>query len=99
MARITFTQRAKADLFRIREYSLGQWGVARTARYLRDMGTCFERLQKNPKLGRSCDEIYPDLRRIEHGSHVVFYRESAEQIVVSRVLHKSMLPGRHEMED
>jgi len=39
------------------------------------------------------------LRRLEHGKHVVFYRQVRGGIVVSRILHQRMLPDRHAIED
>jgi toxin ParE1/3/4 len=56
-------------------------------------------LAGNPALGRSCDYVRPDLRRMECGRHVVFYREDAGGILVSRILHQGMLPGRHAIDD
>jgi toxin ParE1/3/4 len=51
-------------------------------------------LAANPALGRACSEIRPGLRRLEHGRHVVFYRQDAAGILVSRILHQRMLPER-----
>jgi toxin ParE1/3/4 len=56
-------------------------------------------LADNPALGRSCDDIRPGLRRMESGQHVVFYREEAGGILISRILHQRMLPERHAMDD
>ena len=47
-------------------------------------------------LGRTCDHIRHGLRRMERGEHVIFYRESAGGIRVSRILHQRMLPGLQE---
>jgi toxin ParE1/3/4 len=56
-------------------------------------------LADNPALGRVSDDVRPGLRRMEHGRHVVFYRESAGGILVSRILHQRMLPERHSLAD
>jgi toxin ParE1/3/4 len=54
--------------------------------------------QKNPALGRRCDEIRGGLRRLEHGKHVIFYRQQDNDgILVSRILHQRMLPERHDI--
>jgi plasmid stabilization system protein ParE len=39
------------------------------------------------------------LRRLEHGKHVVFYRQDRGGILVSRILHQRMLPELHSIED
>jgi len=66
---------------------------------LTEIEDCFLRLAENPSLGRACDAIRPGLRRIEQGKHVIFYRQHAKGILVSRILHQSMLPTRHPMDD
>ena len=52
-------------------------------------------LADNPALGRTCDDVRPSLRRMEIGRHVVFYREGTRGNLVSRILHRRMLPKRH----
>ena len=56
-------------------------------------------LADNPALGRPCDGVRPGLRRMEHGRHVVFYRQDVRGILVSRLLHQRMLPERHVIDD
>ncbi len=75
------------------------WGMDQTARYLEALEALCLKLADNPALGRSCDDVRPGLRRIEHSKHVVFYRPDTEGILVSRILHERMLPGKHSMND
>jgi toxin ParE1/3/4 len=56
-------------------------------------------LADSPQLGRSCDEIRPGLRRLERGRHVLFYREDAAGILISRILHQRMLPEKQALDD
>ena len=56
-------------------------------------------LAGNPMLGRACDHIRPGLRRMEYGGHVVFYREDARGILVSRILHQRTLAERGAIDD
>jgi toxin ParE1/3/4 len=56
-------------------------------------------LAANPALGRPCEWIRPGLHRFEKGRHVVFYRREDDGIVVSRILHQSMLPSQQSFED
>jgi toxin ParE1/3/4 len=99
MATAQFSRRAKADLLSIGAYTLRNWGEAQAMRYLAGLESCCERLCERPLLGRGCEEIRPGLRRMEQGRHVIFYRQSDAEIVVSRILHRSMLPGIHTMDD
>jgi toxin ParE1/3/4 len=99
LADVLYSPRAEADLLGIGEFTLRTWGPAQADRYLTEIEDCCERLALNPDLGRACDETHPGLRRIEQGKHVIFYRQHALGILVSRVLHQSMLPTRHAMEE
>jgi toxin ParE1/3/4 len=99
VATFRFSQRAEADLLEIGAYTLGRWGEGQTLRYIDDLEACCRMLAANPALGRAADDIRPGLRRMECGRHVVFYRQGAGGILVSRILHQRMLPGRRAMED
>ena len=83
----------------ISDYTLRTWGRARAARCVGELEACCQTLSDNPALGRLCDEIRPGLRRLEHGKHVVFYRQERTGILVSRILHQYMLPDRHIDDD
>jgi len=81
-------------MFSIAEYSLGQWGEMRAARYLAQLEGCCRRVADHPLIRRSCSRILPGLRRIERGSHVVFFLVEDSDILIVRVLHKNMQPER-----
>jgi toxin ParE1/3/4 len=99
VAKFRFSQRAEADLLRIGEYTLHKWGEAQTIRYTSELEVCCHMLAKNPALGRRCDDIRPGLRRHEHGRHVIFFRQERAEILISRILHKRMLPEKHAIDD
>ncbi len=99
MAVARFTRRAELDLLSIGEYTLRTWGPTQTDRYLSEMEACCRRLAENPLLGRACDEIRAGLRRMEQGRHVIFYRQQTDGILVSRILHHSMVPEQHSIDD
>jgi toxin ParE1/3/4 len=46
-------------------------------------------------LGRQIDQIRPGYFRYEHASHSIFYRLTANGIMVMRVLHQRMAVERH----
>jgi toxin ParE1/3/4 len=90
---------AEADLFNIGLYTFRTWGEIQTDRYIRQLEDCCQLLADNPALGRPCDEIRPGLRRMKQGKHVVFYREELGGILISRILHQSMLPEKQAFDD
>jgi toxin ParE1/3/4 len=99
VANFRFSRLAEADLLSIAGYTLKTWGAAQTVRYLDSLETCCGMLADYPLLGRPSHSIRPGLRRMECGSHVVFFREDVRGILVTRILHQRMLPARHEMEE
>lgn len=99
MAAFRFSRRAEADLLSIGAYTFRTWGVDQAFRYIADLEACCQMLADHPTLGRACDHVRPGLRRMERGRHVVFYREDAGGILVSRILHQRMLPERQASDD
>ena len=92
MAALQLRSKARSDLLSVAEYTRRNWGEAQTIRYLNKIQDCMDRLADNPMLGRACDDILPGRRRMEEGRHVIFYRIEKKSIVVSRILHESMVP-------
>ncbi len=80
-------------------YTIETWGPAQAERYLDSLEQCAKMLVGNPLLGRPCDWIRPGLYRFEKGRHVLLYRRDADGILVSRILHQSMLPEEQPFED
>ena len=99
MAVFRFSRRAEADLLSIGAYTVRRWGEDQAIRYIDDLEGCCKMLADNPALGRGCDDVRPGLRRMEHGRHIVFYREDDRGILVSRILHQRMLPEGHGIGD
>lgn len=98
MATFKLTRHAEADLYRIGVYTQDRWGKEQTARYLAQMEAACQRLVDQPLLGRACNHIRPDLHCMEVGSHIVFYRPTSKFALIVRILHRSMLPKLHSME-
>lgn len=95
MLPVRLSRRAEADLLNIAAYTFRTWGEAQTIRYLDGIEACCRGLAGDPPSGRTCDQMRPGLRRIEHGKHVVFFRIEKTRILVSRILHERMLPEIH----
>jgi toxin ParE1/3/4 len=98
MGAVKISVKAEADIESIIEYSKDQWGSRQADKYLLRLENEFERLARNPLIGRSCDTILPSLRRLEVGEHVVFYLPTPQGMLIARVLHRRMLPGKSRFE-
>ena len=89
MKEVALTPRAVADLAEIRRYSRRIWGAAQARRYLEELGRRFEALAAGTATVR--DAGFADgYLRCRHGSHLIIFTETAEQVRVVRVLHVRM---------
>jgi len=97
MAAIHFSEAALEDLKEIDDYTFREGGEAQAMRYVDNLAACCDRIASMPLSGRQCNEIFPGLRRIEQGRHVIFYQSLDSGIYIWRILHDSMLPTMKRM--
>lgn len=83
----------------IAAYTLSEWGESQMLKYVASLKQCAQRLARNPKLGRPCEHILAGLFRFEKERHVLFYIRVSDGILIARILHQSMEPGRHEFKE
>jgi toxin ParE1/3/4 len=95
MSGYALTPRARGDLQAIWPYTADRWNIEQADRYLQQIRQAMEFVAIDPRRGRSCDHIRPDYLRYPAGSHVLFFRQGQDGIVVVRVLHQSMDFERH----
>jgi len=93
--RLRISDPARADLTAIGKYSEREWGIAQKKKYLDCIKQCLKSLAQNPALGMHRDDIHQGLRSHPVERHLIFYRESVNEIVIIRVLHQSMDVERH----
>ena len=72
-------------------FSQQEWGEIQAKKYIRELRECCALLVLNPDIGRAATLGRWSGRRMEQGSHVIFYRADRTGILVQRVLHKNML--------
>jgi toxin ParE1/3/4 len=99
VGRYRLSRRAERDLLEIGAFTLKQWGPDQVRRYLAKLDECCKQIAEMPTMGRTANEVRPGLRRIEHGRHVIFYRESPEGILVGRIVHQRMLAEHQPFTD
>lgn len=95
MSTVRLSIRARSDLHKIGHFTQDKWGEKQADKYLSDLELALERLARYPLLGRPAGGRDPLRYRMEHGSHVVFYKQVEDGIFVLRLLHKSMMPEQH----
>ena len=87
MTEYRVSDRADQDLIDIYVYGVGQFGRPQAIAYQQELEDCFAMLADHPRIGRTSDTIRPGLRRHEHGSHVIVYREEADHVLIVAVVH------------
>ena len=91
MSEFELSGKAKSDLIKIAKYTQLTWGTAQRNNYLKLLDNTFHQLADEPMLGVNCNYIREGYRKCLQGSHIIYYKaHKANQILVVRVLHKSM---------
>ncbi len=91
MKPFVLTNKAKADLKAVAAFTEKRWGRKQRNDYIKQFDNTFHLLAKTPSMGKACDCIKSDYQKFPHASHIIFYRQGAENIVeIIRILHKNM---------
>ncbi len=90
-----FTDEAKEDLEGIVSYTRDKWGRDQVVKYLDGLKSKAVILVEHPAIGNDVSEYYRGLRATPYQSHMIYYVEQNKQIIIVRILHKSMLPAKH----
>jgi len=91
MPSFTLTNMAKADLKEIANFTQNRWGREQRNLYLQMLDVSFQQLAANPLKGIDCSDIRLGYRKLNAGSHVIFYRQTLpDMIEIVRILHGHM---------
>ncbi len=95
MTTIEFTRDAERDVIDIFLHGVTQFGADQAERYLEGINTKIQMAAEHPDFGSDYSFVIEGLRRYEVTSHAIYYRATPSGILVLRVLHGRMDPGRH----
>jgi len=90
MTPFAVSKAARADLKNIAVYTQKVWGAEQRRTYLKGFDLAFYFLANNPLAGAPCDYIATNLRKHRFESHTIFYENINSEVLIVRVLHKSM---------
>ena len=93
MSRVRYSRKTEADLDEIVAYTRSHWGETQASRYLQELQLACNLLAEHPQLGRPAEQLRTGLRRLEQGSHVIFYRSMLADIYILRILPRRMIPA------
>lgn len=92
----SLTNKAIADVLEIGRYTEEHWGQVQRDKYLSLIDGSFSSIAQNSTQGRDCSDIKTGYRKKNIGSHVIFYRQIADdKIQIVRVLHGRMDYASH----
>jgi toxin ParE1/3/4 len=91
MKKLVLSAKAKSDLIKIARYTSLTWGTTQRNDYLKILDSTFQLLAEETELGINCDYIREGYSKYTQASHLIYYKEhKVNQILIVRVLHKSM---------
>jgi len=93
MGRYKLSNDAEADLIRIHQRGVRQFGEAQADLYFRKFFRRFEELAYNPLLYPAVDNIRAGYRRSVCGVDSIYYRINGQDVEIMRIL------GRQDVED
>ena len=86
---------AEEDLLGIFQNGIDYFGITKAQQYSQTIEETFRRLVNFPNVGKPRDELFLGALSFPVGSHIVFYRNTPDEIEVARVLHKRMDYGQY----
>jgi toxin ParE1/3/4 len=95
MLKFRLTADAQSDLIAIRRYTLQQWGLAQSQKYIAGLRYTMQRLAESPYLGKRRIDVAEGVMSFQYESHLIYFMLHENQLVVFGVLHKRMAPHLH----
>ncbi len=86
MASSRLSQAAAEDLHRLFDHGIDRFGLDQAIEYLDGLIRRFSKLAETPNQWQAVEHIRPGYRRSVYGSHSIYYRVEADEIVVVRIL-------------
>ncbi|AEG32351.1 type II toxin-antitoxin system RelE/ParE family toxin [Thiomicrospira cyclica] len=93
--KIELSPKAQEDLSYIWDYTYHQWGTMQAETYVRNIWHAIESLKSSYNSSQSIDFVRAGYRKIQTGSHVIFFKQASDTITVIRILHQQMDISRH----
>ena len=91
MAKYRLTKKAIDDLNEIWNYTVDNWSERQADKYYNMLIDSCQNIADDPDLGKSYEEITPELFGLKVNRHIIFYRVLADEPVeITRILHEQM---------
>lgn len=83
--RFTLSAQARQDLKDIKDY-IARDSLNRAEAFVRSIAERFQKLADFSSMGRSYEELFPNLRGFPVGNYIIFYRPNEQGVSVERIL-------------
>ncbi len=87
--RVTFSEKARADLFSIGEYIAGD-SPSRALSFMDELEVKASSLGEAPNKGVQREALHKGLRLLVHGAYGIYYTIEADRVRISRILHSAL---------
>jgi toxin ParE1/3/4 len=88
MADYRLTDRARADLIDIYDFTESKFGAYQADAYYAGLVRSFGLLADFPLIGRPVDELAANFRRFRFQSHLIFYTASPDGVAIRAVIQR-----------
>ncbi len=95
MLECRLSRKAEADLESLIEYTVERFGIRQARIYCESIFRAFDLLCESPNLGTNQGHILPNMRRLTHESHGIYYRVDGNDVVIVRILGPGQDPTRN----
>lgn len=86
---------ANRDLVNIWRYTVGKWSIEQAEIYQDNLAATFEVLAAGLKIGRPVEIKRKGYLKHTTGAHMIYFRETKNEIIIVRILHGSQDAERH----
>ena len=87
MADYRLTERTRADLINIYDFTESKFGAYQAEAYYAGLVRSFELLADFPLIGQTVDELAIGYRRFRFQSHLIFYTVQTDHINIRAIIH------------
>jgi toxin ParE1/3/4 len=95
MAKYRLTDRARADLIDIYDFTENKFGAYQADAYYAGLIRTFGLLADFPRIGHPVDELAAGYRRFRFQSHLIFYTEQPDTVEIRAIVHGSQDVRQH----
>lgn len=89
MAEYRLTDRARADLVEIYDFTEDKFGAYQAEAYYAGLIRTFGLLADFPRIGQPADELAAGYRRFRFQSHFIFYSEQPDLVEIRAIVHSA----------